>query len=385
MSNRYHDVRDAHSGTCTWLDRHSSFQLWGTQPGALLWIKGKPGSGKSTLLKYALDKKTKTSAESEHLTIAFFFHGRGDELQKTPLGFYRSLLHQLLNKLPGALSELLNTFGEKLKSIGSPGQQWKWHLKELQGFLETSLPRILEVYSVTLFVDALDECGEENAVQLVHDFKIILEGLSKTKLRPIRICFSCRHYPILDSDYGHEDGLSISTEHENKEDIRNYVNEIFLKVPSNREEYIEKITCRANGIFLWAALVGRQTLSLIRKRHNHRQILKKIDEIPQDLHELYSGLFKNLQEPELTRKVIQWVYFAKRPLTTEEFQGALAIDPDGGHRSIEELKESDDFIELKNIETRITVLSCGLIEVLRLKNTVDTFGNMVNPFENTVV
>lgn len=97
MDSRYNDIDTALEGTCTWLHGHRSFEEWTSGDQALLWIKGKPVSGKSTLLKYALAiQENKLAAESKNLTISFFFHGRGDELQKTRLGFYRPPLYQLL-------------------------------------------------------------------------------------------------------------------------------------------------------------------------------------------------------------------------------------------------------------------------------------------------
>ncbi|SPJ72133.1 uncharacterized protein FTOL_01861 [Fusarium torulosum] len=42
--------------------------------------------------------------------LSFFFHGRGSELQKTPLGLFRSLLHQLLDQVSEALIGLVAIF-----------------------------------------------------------------------------------------------------------------------------------------------------------------------------------------------------------------------------------------------------------------------------------
>ncbi|RFU77499.1 nacht and ankyrin domain containing [Trichoderma arundinaceum] len=116
MENRAHDVERPITGTCEWLLQHQTYTSWATSNRGMLWIKGKLGAGKSTLLKYAFSNQQQaSSARDSDLVLSFFFHGRGDELQKTPLGFFRSLLHQVLKQVPEALSDLVASFEQKCK------------------------------------------------------------------------------------------------------------------------------------------------------------------------------------------------------------------------------------------------------------------------------
>jgi len=62
-----------------------------------LWIKGKPGAGKLTLMKFALaDAREKIKNK---IIISFFFDAREDDLEKSTIGIYRSLLLQLLERV----------------------------------------------------------------------------------------------------------------------------------------------------------------------------------------------------------------------------------------------------------------------------------------------
>ncbi|KAI3573765.1 hypothetical protein IWW34DRAFT_754944 [Fusarium oxysporum f. sp. albedinis] len=219
MENRYNDIDPAAEGTCKWLLRHDNYRDWTTCDRGLLWIKGKPGSGKSTLLRYAVCDAILTSSIGDRaLVLSFFFHGRGAELQRTPLGFFRSLLHQLLRHVPDALPDLVTAFQQRCKNMGEPDKKWQWHLREIQSFFKSSLPKVLKDHSIWLFVDALDECGEENAIDLVEQFKSLLRELPFTDSK-IHICFVCRHYPILHLDSASE----IRLEDENREDMSTYV------------------------------------------------------------------------------------------------------------------------------------------------------------------
>ncbi|RYC65044.1 hypothetical protein CHU98_g1135 [Xylaria longipes] len=349
-------------GTCTWLHGHSPFKEWSSGRRILLWIKGKPGSGKSTLLKYALAfERNKLAAESKKLVISFFFHARGDKLQKTRLGFYRSLLYQLLQKFPGGLPGLVDKFVERHRTVGPLNRSWNWHVEELRAFLEASLPNILKAFSITLFVDALDEAGEDNAVKLVSDFKMLVQRLPQSSFH-FRICFSCRHYPILETDYGFRDGLTILVEDMHTADIEKYVEENLQDLPSH-QDYMSLITSRAAGIFLCARLVVQQVLAMERNGKRDQAIQREIEKIPQDLNNLYQRLIEMLEDRAATVRLTQWICFAERPLSARELQWAMIIDPDGRYKSLQECRDAVDHIEDNKINTRVNVLSCGLAEI----------------------
>jgi hypothetical protein len=67
-------------------------------------------------------------------------------------------------------------------------------------------------------------------------------------------------------------------------------------------------------------------------------------------------------------KLMQWICFSTRPLTTVELQWSMAVDPDCEHKSLDECLQSDDFITDKDIDRRIKTLSWGLAEVVPSTN-----------------
>ena len=207
MDSRRNMIEHGAAGTCGWLRDHETLAQWSRQHRGLLWLKGRPGSGKSTVMKYAL-QELPAIYDTESITISFFFHTRGHELQKSPLGLYRSFLHQILSRVPGALRDMVAYFDEQQRTIGEAGKQWTWELQILRSFLESSLPKILERFPVIICIDALDECGEEPAVKLIAYFTHLLSTLPSAGSRlgiffslssisypraPGRIEYSARH------------------------------------------------------------------------------------------------------------------------------------------------------------------------------------------------
>ncbi|KAK0716128.1 hypothetical protein B0H67DRAFT_464709, partial [Lasiosphaeris hirsuta] len=359
IQNRSHEIRSAFKGTCEWLLQHKMFGSWTACDRGLLWIKGKPGSGKSTLLKYALDKhETRDGA----LVLSFFFHGRGNELQRTPLGLWRSLLHQVLRQAPGALQDLVDEFETKRKQIGKPGEDWHWHEEELLSFFNSSLPKVLKTRPVWLFIDALDECGNEKAVRLVEIFKSLLKSLPSQSVRlgQCRICFSCRHYPILDLG---ESMFEICAEAENQGDISTFVDDQLAGFRKRTSSTIPAlITERASGVFMWARLVVKQVLDLEREGVALKKIEGIIHFIPADLDKLYRQLIRSMKPA--SQKLIQWICFATRPLSIDELRWAMVIEADCPHQSLQACESADDYVpDSVQMKRQVQTLSCGLAEV----------------------
>jgi ankyrin repeat protein len=361
MQSRFYDVSGALKGTCKWLLQHEMYQNWATSDYSLLWIKGNPGSGKSTLLKYALENH---AAKQGELILSFFFHGRGDKLQRSPFGCFRSLLHQVLGKTPHALLDLVHTFDKRCKEVGEFDVKWQWHPEELGRFFESSLPRVLKTRSVWLFIDALDECGKGDAVKLVQRFKSLLNSLqpSYSSLKQFRICFACRHYPILDTDGMFE----IRLENENRKDISTYVNNRLSPTDMTATSKIPSmIISRASGVFLWACLVVDITLNLELEGRGLAEIEEEIQRIPEELDNLYQEFTDKMKEERsLSMRLIQLICFAARPLLIDELRWAMVIEPDRPCQSLQECQNRKDYIsDNGRMKRRVQTLSCGLAEV----------------------
>jgi len=92
-------IKNVHAKTCKWLLKKSEYLDWfdGAKLGeyhGFLWIKGKPGTEKLTLIKFALANARETVKDRR--VILFFFNARGEDLEKSTIGTYQSLLLQLL-------------------------------------------------------------------------------------------------------------------------------------------------------------------------------------------------------------------------------------------------------------------------------------------------
>jgi nucleoside phosphorylase len=162
INTRHMTIRTAHLNTCKWLLNHEQYKEW-LDPDKIdehhgfLWIKGKPAAGKSTIMKYIFTRSKKSSTGS--ITISYFFNARGEELEKSVLGLYRSLLYQLFIEVP----HLQNALDSIHLVSHDPLDAETWSIETLSNVFQSAIEQLGQ-RSLMCFIDALDEC-EENAIR----------------------------------------------------------------------------------------------------------------------------------------------------------------------------------------------------------------------------
>lgn len=252
-------------------------------------------------MRHAIVMIEKQESRTNLIVASFFFHGRGSLIQKSPLGLFRSLLHQLLQQIPELLLKFSSLFKKRCETEGAFGTAWDWKERDLQDFFKHN---VIDSARIRLYIDALDECDEENAIKLVDYFDTITSG-SNVVDASLSICFSCRHYPLVSLD----DRLEICVEDENNHDIKTYIQSgMWRHVPdkSRADEVRDEIVSKSRGSFQWVVLVVPRVLQMW-KKGRYREIRTIIQTIPSDLGELYKSLLQEVIDDDLpyTLKLMQ--------------------------------------------------------------------------------
>ncbi|KAF7507851.1 hypothetical protein GJ744_010015 [Endocarpon pusillum] len=365
LGDRERDVEPALVDTCEWLYENDTYKKWQSigvdehlaRPN-MIWIKGKPGAGKSTLMKEAVRRAKKQAASNSTIVIEFFFSSRRNiDLEKTPLGLLRTLLHQLLQKDLMLMAEFLPLWRKKRNTLS---EGWQWHRNELQDFLSSVFPKIARegAKDIFFFIDALDECDERSVRDLVNFFK----GLSAAP--NLHTCLSSRHFPHISVANCPE----IVVEDANRHDIEIYVERKLLRGAYERSELTTEILGKASGVFLWVALVVNLLNKDIDDGKTAEDIADTLRMVPAQLDDLYKNLLGDLTESERERgravNLMQWVLLAARPLNLREMQHALAFSLDPRLTSFDGLIGSKSYIDDHDRLARfIRSHSRGLIEV----------------------
>ncbi|KAI1163957.1 ankyrin [Nemania serpens] len=277
---RYMTLKSAQRKTCQWLLKHQLLKSW-ADPSQMdthhgfLWIKGKPGTGKSISMKYLCQNaaRAKTGSIREHSTE----------------GMYRSLLWQLVTFL-------------SLEDAAS------WPIEALKEAFDSVIMQI-NSREVFCFVDALDECPEDEIRDMIYFFEELGER-SIMSTSNMKVCFSSRHYPHITIRHGLQ--LVLEDEDSHSNDIQHYIHsQLRIDHDRLRQKIEAEIFEKSSNIFLWAALVV-DILNKENDKGGNISVQKRLHMLTRDA--------ENIDEMILC---IQWILFAKRPLRPEELYFAI--------------------------------------------------------------
>jgi len=224
INDRRFAVERPAENTCSWLFEHKSYITWFNDMDrdnhkGLIWLKGHPGTGKSVITKEAFRRAALGEVETGHCA-AFFFNAKGNQLEQSPIGLFRSLLYQLFPKYRGCLKSLSGTWEKELGLTGigtdneDPSMLPVWTRAELEALFESLIQE--STTRTLIFVDSLDECDEPESQAY---FWRRITNWAHDKGIPLSVCLSSRHFPTITIS----DCLEIVLESHNRQGIARYV------------------------------------------------------------------------------------------------------------------------------------------------------------------
>lgn len=358
-------IKKAHAKTCEWLLDKSEYLAWLDaaklhEHHGFLWIKGKPGTGKSTMMKFALSNSRKIM--NDRIIISFFFNARGTDLEKSTIGMCRSLLVQLLERLP----ELQYVFESLGFATWNSSGHHQWSIELLKDLFGQAI-QLLGQFSVICFIDALDECDERQIRDMVTFFEHLGELTVSAAIR-FQVCFSSRHYPHITI----KKGLSLVLEGQEGhiQDISSYVDSN-LKIGYSRlaEQIRAELQEKAMGVFMWVVLV----VEILNKEHDGGRthaLRQRLRDIPGDLHELFRDILtRDYYNKDELLLCIQWLFFARHPLKPEALYFAIF----SGIKPQDQSRWDSDEITTDIIKRFILSSSKGLAEITKSKTPIVQF------------
>lgn len=314
-------------------------------------------------MKFIYLKTKRKKSHTPSVTASFFFHARGEDLEKSIPGMYRSLLLQLLEGYLDLQEVLDDTDLVPRGQLGCP------QLNVLKDLFHNAVSKLGQ-RTLTCFIDALDECDEQQVMEMVRYFEELAESCASTGVQ-IRICFSSRHYPYIHIRHGIE--LTLEHQQGHSDDMSNYI-QSNLRITSTAlvEELRPQMIEKAAGVFLWVVLV----VDILNKenRRGRLALRKRLAEVPSGLSELFKDILRrdenNMEDLLLC---ILWILCAKRPLRPEEYYHALwsglalkdLVDPE-----IPDVTASDS---TECVESYVITSSKGLAEITKAKSSTVQF------------
>ena len=313
MRARQEIITDPYSETFQWIfdesgkavRRWGNFVEWLRHGQSIYWIQGKAGSGKSTLMRYICEeKRTEASLKTwagahKLLIIPFFFWKAGNDspMQKTSAGLLRSLLYQILEKVPDLILSIAQNNndpqGFQTGVHGLPSIP-PWTEKRLLMIFRKLLSDLSSTHHLCLFIDGLDELdGNQNdLVELLQD---------KVRGPNMKICLSSR--PDRSFIEAFSSPTMLRLEDLTREDIKLYVSRklegAWSKSPAVDDKQwlfpmIDTILSKAQGVFQWVHIVVGYQIQGLKSKDGLEELSQRLDELPEEIEELYAYMLKKI-------------------------------------------------------------------------------------------
>ncbi|CAI6340820.1 unnamed protein product [Periconia digitata] len=343
-------------GTCEWILGHPSFEKWlqcASTPLApkILIIDGPSGCGKSTLAAFIHDTLQKqNNVASGKRTVVLYFSFSASDMERQKLdSCARTLLSQLLEQTSD--EELTPLFND-LMGQGAPTTAELF--KALRRAIETT------AISVKTIIDGIDECSEPRELtskylfgelSTLKNLSLILLGQQHTMKKLLANAHSQRFFTI-----------DITSEI-NVEDIRRMINRAIsqytiLSSSPFRDQILDTLTSRADGMFLWTKLM----LDYLRASLSDDEILRRLSDLPHGLEQSYASVLNRLgtrldkHQQRLVGYLFSFAACCGRPLKFEEIRYVYALTV----RPASTTSKLDSFL-LKVQPEDIVELSGGLL------------------------
>jgi len=169
-------------------------------------------------MKHLFSQAKDTFGKSPNSIVAsFFFNARGDELEKSTTGCYRSLFNFNFSTLFPGLQDILDSLGSNaINVIRRNG----WQHEPLKHILALAAQRLTHM-SIFLFVDALDECDEDEVADMISFFEELCGRAFEKDARIHILFFPVAITPNIVIRYGYE--IVLENEPDHNEDIERYI------------------------------------------------------------------------------------------------------------------------------------------------------------------
>ncbi|KAF7454354.1 hypothetical protein A1F97_05139 [Pyrenophora tritici-repentis] len=313
--------RDIHSrhcdGTGDWFLNEDKFQRWlnGTH-SSTLWCSGIPGAGKSVMTSVAVNHIEDHTAR-RNVALAYVYCDYTDSKLQSEVELICSLTRQLVEQIH-PISEEVKTYRDRwIEKRSYPTQE------ERVSLIEEVASHFTRTY---IFVDALDECPEQNRNEFLH----MLQMLEPS----VHLFITSRPNLELHSTFPHLSHIEIVASHsdiqvylESEISTNNRMSRLIARDTTLKAEIIDIIIKKAEGMFL----VAHFQVAYICQMASPKKVRQCLNTLSTKIYDFYEKALTRIEDyfeedRQLVKKALAYIFCAQRPLTLEKLRHALGIE-----------------------------------------------------------
>ncbi|KAK0664036.1 putative ankyrin [Cercophora samala] len=301
-------------GTGLWLCQTDEYRQWHSSPDhGSLWVKGVPGAGKSVMAASIIQHLETT----ENYPVLFFFFRNIVAANYSPRALLQDWLAQLLPFSPKLQLALQSQLKTELAIISN---------NDLFDLFLSGTSCVPRLYCVA---DALDEMNKDSRAFLAK-----FNRLATHRPASLKLLLTSRPKQYLRSGLRDSSIVHISLQrHLVAVDIVSYLNHQlntlsrFDITAQAKEEVIDMVARKSNGLFLYAKLAMDQVKTIL-AAHNEMDIHALEAMLPVGLEQIYASLLaKHREETPVDQEfqvlILEAVTHATRPLRLTELASLL--------------------------------------------------------------
>ncbi|KAI5839408.1 hypothetical protein DFP73DRAFT_634605 [Morchella snyderi] len=304
-----------------WLLENKSFLEWrNSSDSSILWMRGDAGSGKTLLASFIIDEFERVARSSNEHIMAYFYCDYKEPARTTSNGH-----------IPSLVAEMYRRREQKGFSSG------KLSVSECTELIVGLAGKYRDM---TLVIDGIDECDRKTRPELfraINDIskadsrvKIIMTGRYDTDIE--RMFSRARKHYLTAKDNTTDITRYVETQVEKRCDSASLdTMQVILNgvvPPDLRQEIIETLCEKSNGMFMWVHL---QILALC-EEDTQGGVRQALRELPEDLNATYDQILKRISErgprsERIANFVLRWLIYAESVCSTQTIIQAIAIRP----------------------------------------------------------
>lgn len=300
------------------------FRQWYESQVPVLSIYGKPGCGKSFLSSAIVEELTALRANYSDLAVGYFHFKHNDKEKSSSLGLVKSLVLQFMHEHE-IVSLLTEIYARSVHENATS--------QTLCTPLWSVLAQIISKFSRSLLIiDAIDECQDTiSCIRSLLHLATKSLGSEETKGRPeLKVVLVSRMTDEISKELANTHVLSHSIQNEDiQQDIGLYVTSILEESPrlkrfsvETKKSIHERITERAEGMFLWVRLM----MTELEKQRSQAAVERCMARLPRGLPKTYERILRDLDpDDEDTPRIFRSLIAARKPLRSFELTAFLEI------------------------------------------------------------
>lgn len=385
IDDRKTTIKDRHFRTLDWALEPPEHVLewdnlaeWLRDESGLYWLAGKAGSGKSTLMKYLSDHPQantllkKWAAQSELVTLQFFFYALGRSEQKSQDGVLRSLLFQFLDKHREVIEEVLPAMWKQAVITED-------EIKELEmpsiAEMQASLLQLAGIVSADkrfwILIDGLDEFEGKHST--------IAAFISKLAQLPnVKLVVSSRPLPVFVNAF--EQAPKMHLQDLTSADIEAYIDDMILNhhhiaqlsriEPGMAVKIAETLIDKASGVFLWVVLACESILEGLEDYDTVPELMDRVNELPPELGDFFRQIIARLdpRKRDQNARIIRLVFEGQTSLAPIPTVGLDIVDEQGLRTDFSgpnaKIVRNEELVKrCERLEGRLRSRCSGLVEI----------------------